>query len=289
MKEINNFNINENGFYGCLFQATQPWQDDKVLIVCGGSNGNFKLTSMLSKTLCSQGISVLALAYINVPGLPKHTIEAPVESVENAVNWLSNNGYHKIGIYGISSGGELALLSASLIPQITCTVAISAPSAVSQADNGFAHKNTSCWSWRNKSIPFLHTNYSLLRAIPQSIKNKELYTSHFYERALNSANDNIWIQIENINGSVLFLTAQNDSLCPSNFYASIAINRLNSKGFTHHYEHITYEYASHFLLPIKNLESVPLKIFKVERKFPQECANSRIDSLTKTIEWLKKW
>lgn len=117
----------------------------------------------------------------------------------------------------------------------------------------------------------------------------ELYTAHFYEHAIKLASDDVWIPLEQINGPILFLTAQKDSFCPSSLFAKIASERLTAKGFSYSHKHINYEYASHFLVPIEKPESIPVKATKVERKYQQECAKSRIDSLHKTIEWLKKW
>lgn len=284
-----NFTVETHGFQGCFYRSERPWEEKKAVIVCGGSDGDFTLTKQLSETFCSQGVHVLALAYVNAPGLPKHTVEAPVESAENAVQWLLDNGFDKIGMYGISSGGEYALLAASLLPRITCAVAVSAPCAVSQADNGVHYKNTSCWTWRNHPVSYMEINYSLISAIPMSLRHKELYTRHFYEKGIGSAPGNVWIPVEKINGPVLFLTAGEDSICPSSEFAKRAVQRLKEHDFPFPYEHVDYPYASHFLIPALTPESAPFKAFAIERRRPKECAESRADSLRKTVAWLKKW
>ena len=51
-----------------------------------------------------------------------------------------------------------------------------------------------------------------------------------------------------------------------------------------HHEHICYEYASHLLVPYK-LKSA--RIFAIERKYPEKCMESNLDSLEKTLAFLK--
>lgn len=71
------------------------------------------------------GISALGICYWNVEGLPNQLIRVPIEPFEKAVQWLKEKGYEKIFIYGISKGAELALLTASLIKDISGVVALS--------------------------------------------------------------------------------------------------------------------------------------------------------------------
>lgn len=284
-----NFSVAEHGFSGTLYQSINHLKKDKILIICGGSNGNFAGTTKIAEIFCEYGINTLALAYINAPGLPKHTIEAPIESAENAVTWLDHNGFNKIGIYGLSSGGEYALLAATLIPRITCVVAISAPCVVSQADNGISYKNTSCWSWRKQALDYMKINYSLIKAIPTCLFYRELHTKQFYEKGIKATTNNPWIAVEQINGPVLLLTAKEDSICPSSDFAQLAMQRMENNNFSFSYEHVEYQYGSHFLVPIENPKSIPLTVFAIERIKSKECATSRVASLNKTLEFLRQW
>ena len=71
------------------------------------------------------GIAALGICYWNVDGLPKELVRVPVDPFEKAIQWLKNKGYEKIILYGISKGAELALLCASLMPDICGVVALS--------------------------------------------------------------------------------------------------------------------------------------------------------------------
>jgi dienelactone hydrolase len=121
------------------------------------------------------------------------------------------------------------------------------------------------------------------------IAKRELYTSHFYERAINAAPDDAWIAVEQINGPVLFLTADRDTVCPSGKFARIADERLKKSEFPYPHQHISYRYASHFLLPVEYPKAIPLGVMATERKYPKECAESRLDSLRRTVQWLRDW
>ena len=98
---------------------------EKALIVLGGSEGNENIPLHLGARFAREGMPSLGLCYWNAPGLSDDLIEVPIELIERAVTFLQEQGYQHIGIYGISKGAELALLSASLISKISCVVALS--------------------------------------------------------------------------------------------------------------------------------------------------------------------
>lgn len=283
------FSIKEHGFYGKLMRAEMPFDKRKVVIVCGGNDGDFERTQLLCSFFTDHGIDALGLEYFGREGLPRHTIEVPVESAENAVKVLKQEGYSKIAIYGLSAGGEYALLAASLIPDITCVIAVSAPTAVSQADNRIYSKNTSSWSWRGKSFPFLKIEYNLWKIFSRSIGKGELHRSSFFEKGFARVSKEAWIPVENIKGPVLFLTAKDDSICPSFAFAQCAVRRLAENNFDYPKRHMAFSYASHMLLPFKNPQKVPLRIFQMERKFPSQCAKTRETVGKVMMEWIKAW
>jgi hypothetical protein len=60
------FRIAENRFHGILYPPEQNEYADKVLILFGGSDGNFQSTRKLVEMFSTKGITVMALAYWNV-------------------------------------------------------------------------------------------------------------------------------------------------------------------------------------------------------------------------------
>lgn len=121
------FTVEQDGFFGFLHLPERHVEaySGKALIVLGGSEGNENIPRNLGARFAREGIAALGLCYWNVPGLSDELIEVPIEPIERAVAYLWQRGFDRVGIYGISKGGELALLAASLMPQITCVVAIS--------------------------------------------------------------------------------------------------------------------------------------------------------------------
>lgn len=116
--------VEQYGFSGFYFPANTG-SSKKAVIILGGSDGTDAVQKTVGAAISQQGIAALGVCYWNRPGLPSQLAEVPVEYIETAVQWLKAQGYEKIGIYGISKGAELALLAASLIPDITCVIALS--------------------------------------------------------------------------------------------------------------------------------------------------------------------
>lgn len=56
--------------------------------------------------------------------------------------------------------------------------------------------------------------------------------------------------------------------------------------FSYVFRHYHYEYASHFLIPYQ-LKSV--RMFVIERKYPDQCMESNLDSFEKTLKFLGEW
>lgn len=65
----------------------------------------------------------LALALFRTRQTQKDLSCVPVEYVENSISWLKDQGYQKIGIDGTSKGSEMALVAASMFPDISCVIA----------------------------------------------------------------------------------------------------------------------------------------------------------------------
>lgn len=84
-----------------------------------------------------------------------------------------------------------------------------------------------------------------------------------------------------------FYEAGMDCLLPSELICQKVYQRLTKNQFTYPFEHYNYEIASHYLLPIKPMTA---KMFRVERKQPAECAQSRADAWKDTLRFLEeKW
>jgi len=123
--ETKRLTVESDGFSGLMHTPKGDAPHGKALIVLGGSEGNENIPMNVGRMFARRGIAALGVMYFNTPGLPRDLVKVPVESVERAVSYLREKGYGKVFVYGISKGAELALLSASLIPQISGAIALS--------------------------------------------------------------------------------------------------------------------------------------------------------------------
>lgn len=297
------FTVEKDGFCGFLHEpvADHAAEDGgvqrfvgKVLIVLGGSEGNENIPRNLGARFAHEGVTALGLCYWNVPGLPTELVEVPVESVERACAFLRGRGYERIGIYGISKGGELALLAASLMPELTCAVALSPLDHVMPGitgTGGLVSKGVSArssWTWRGEPLACAPGGVRLPYAgiIRRMVSERQLDMRFVYERMLEDASAASAIQVERINGSVLLVSPEHDTMWPSDEACRRIERRLRTHGHSWEVGCLSYERASHIMVP---METSMLRLFREERRFPRECAASREDAFRRTLAFLERW
>ncbi len=69
---------------------------------------------------------MLALAYFGLENLPPELYEIPLEYLETAIRWMSNQptvNADRLAVVGGSRGGELALLLGATFPKLRAVVA----------------------------------------------------------------------------------------------------------------------------------------------------------------------
>ena len=91
--------------------------------------------------------------------------------------------------------------------------------------------------------------------------------------------------MENIQGNILFIYAKEDLMWPSKEAVAYMVNRLEKHRFAFRVDVLEYEKASHILVP---LNPPKLKMFKIERQYPEDCRHSREDAFHKTIKWISE-
>lgn len=282
--------IKENGFHGWLYQPEVDAYPGKALIMMGGSDGYFSLTCYVAEQFVKQGITVLALAYWNLPGLPGEFGEVPIEPVEKAAQYLKTCGIQKVGLWGISKGAELALIAGSLFQDLISSVVAVCP--INVCSQGFAQGKSitpleeASYSYQGKGLPFAKLRFNKKRILKDMLKHREVRINSCYENVVENAPEEARIKVENIRGPVLLLSATQDAMWPAEEAGKAIMKRLEEKKFPYTYKHYNYEYASHFLIPVK-LKSA--RMFAIERKYPEKCWKSNMDSFEKTLEFLKEW
>lgn len=268
------------------------------MVIFGGSVGSFTLTEMAAEKFYEAGMNVLAVAYRDVEDAPATLSGIPVEMIANAAHWCKENVADKVGLWGISLGGQLALLAGSLYSDlISCVVAVNPMHFSQQEMRSFKKmefENCSCFTFQGKDLPYYPIGQSgdaFRKQIKADAKKHHewMYLRDFYKNAVSHMPEDAdyIIPSEKIKGSVLLLSAGMDCLLPSELICQKVYQRLTKNQFTYPFEHYNYEIASHYLLPIKPMTA---KMFRVERKQPAECAQSRADAWKDTLRFLEeKW
>lgn len=287
----------KDGLHGFFHRPKEQVDDEKAVIVIGGSEGTEQIPREVGAAFADAGFAALGLNYWNVPGCPKEIVNIPVEVVERAVNWLEGRGYTRIALYGFSKGAELALLAASLIPKIRCVIALAPSFCVWAGVTGGANPlrkgmdpEKSSFTWRGAPLPYVRGKRDFPEVLRRALREGEPNLRFMYERALAEDGEEeiakAVIQVEKINGPLLLISPDRDRIWPSEMGGQRILARLEERGFSHSVEHIVYPKCSHFIAPVK----MPfLRAFRVERQEAEACGRSREDAFSQCIKWLKAW
>ena len=276
--------VKDNGFEGILFPGSG--RKDKVLIVMSGSNGGMALTRSAAEFYDRHGIPALALALFKTKQTQKDLSRVPVEYVERAIEWLKEKGYRKIGIDGTSKGSEMALIAASMFPELSCVIARVPSYFVSEGLSGNGKSKgpsgTSCWSYRGRELPYAPYRKRSFNILKMLVREKELHIITF-NRDKDVTPESV-ILIENIKAPVLFLSSKHDEVWPSYQSAVLMENKLKSIGFPYRHKHIAFDHISHAMLT--ELPAIYKLAFRSERQHPGECARDRKKLKIILLKWV---
>lgn len=288
------FRVKPDGFYGELFIPEEEKYPGKALICFSGSDGGIELAKMLAGVFQAQGLTTLALAFVMEEGLPQQFVNVPIELLEAAAKRLHDMGYEKVGLWGISKGAELSLTAGSLLPGvINAVIAVAPMNTVCQGfakEKGIQFLPESSWSFRGKALPytpFKTEKFPLGSVLWNSIKMRELTMYDLYESLVQNPNPDAVIQVEKTTGPILMISSKMDTMWPSELAAKQILKRLKEKDFAYEYQHLSYDYGSHLFVP---MELRSTKFFRGERgKNKEPGRKARMDSLTKTLEFVSRW
>lgn len=290
------FTVAADGFYGSWFEPETTRFPGKSLIVCSGADGVYHAAQRIAEYFRHAGMPAMALAYFNAPGTPKEDVESPVEYVQNAAAWIRENEKLHVGMWGISLGGEYALLCGSLLPELECIVAVSPVHVVTECGsfNGGYHFNPgSPFSWHGKPVPYIATTDDekkdyVKRVKEASRKRHDYYQRFYYEELLSQPHDpEADIKVENINGPVLLISGGADTCVPASWVCGQVMKRLRENHFKYPAAHHNYRHLSHIATPVVMISSF---LFREERNYKKECAESREKSARDTLDFLaEKW
>jgi dienelactone hydrolase len=217
--------------------------DNQPLIVgLGGSEGGNAWASDVWKkqrdTFIAQGYSFLAVAYFGEQGTPANLDRIALEGVHEAIREAAKNpkiNSECVALIGGSKGAELALLLGSHYSDIDAVVAIVPGNAVYPALT--VAMNTPSFTLNGESMPFVpipsSATWPLIKGDLRAVYEEMLKDQKAVDRAS--------IEVEKINGPVLFLSATKDEFWPSAEMSGAMDQRLKKNGFPYHFEHLAIE------------------------------------------------
>ena len=276
--------VQKEGFEAILYPGNG--RKDKVMIVMSGSNGGMTLTKQEAEFYHRNGIPSLALALFRTKQTPKELSRVPVEFVEKAAAWLKKLGYKQIGIDGTSKGSEMALIAASLFPELSCVIVRVPSHFVSEGLLGSgknkAPSGTSCWSYRGEELLYAPYRSHTFNILQMFMREKEMHIIPFNRN--KDVTPETLIPIENIKAPVLMLSSKHDEVWPSYESAVYMEKKLIEIGFPYYHKHIAYEHMSHAVLT--RLPWIYKMAFKSERRHPKECAKDRDALKEELLDWV---
>lgn len=226
------------------------------VIVVSGSDGRIEKAQAIAQCLARRGIHALAVCYFGMEQVPDDLTQIPLEYIENAISWMKREGHvdpKRIGIYGRSKGGELALLAASLFPELKC-VAANTPSCYVQ--EGFiAGKRTSghsSWCYQGKEIPYVKGSLTGLLCLLLGMLRKDPFAfRRFYEvntwKGSRPKFPDARIRLENSRAAFLLLSSDTDGIWPSDRYTKEAWEQLKQQGKGKSVRSLCYSGSGHML------------------------------------------
>ncbi len=214
-------------------------KNQPLIVGLGGSEGGNAWSSNYWKKTRDQfiekGYAFLALGYFGAKGTPDTLQKIAIEDVHNAIIKVAKHSKinkRKIAIIGGSRGADLALLLGSYYRHIKCVVGIVASNVTFPINT--THFTTSTWTFQNKELPFVPVNEE---AVPFLMKRN---LRGAFEAMLKDsiAESKAFIQVENIKGPILLLSATKDEICPSTPMSEKMIERLKINNFKYYFEHV---------------------------------------------------
>ena len=209
-----------------------------LVVGLGGSEGGNSWTSDYWKNtrdeFIDQGYAFLAIGYFGADNTPDLLDRVSIDAVYKAIKTATAHkrvDKKNIAVVGGSRGADLALLLASYYDDIDCVVSIVGSHTVFPGHTD--HFTTSCWSFNGEELPFVPLNDACIPFLMEGDLRGTFEAMLLDTVALEKAA----IPIEKINGPILFLSADQDEICPSTPMANYMVDRLGANEFEYFYEH----------------------------------------------------
>ncbi len=285
---------------GVFFRPQELSRPTPAIIVLGGSEGGYNqgwAAVIASKTR----LPTLALGYFGLKGLPATLESIPLETIEKALLWLNQQPFVAkdcFGIIGASRGGELALLSASIFPQIRAVVGYTASGVIWE---GIGSKPAPAWTFRGQPFPyllFLTDKKSQRLFLEAKAKGTTYFTEHSFLYSLKKQASRIreaTIPVENSKAAFLLIGNPHDGVWPSQMLSKIAIDRLKAHKHPRSFEILSYDQGGHMLISypyypttLRKFYLPTIKVWEGLGGTAEAAARAAADSWPKVMEFLQR-
>ena len=273
----------QNGFEGVLYNPENG--DDRLLIVIQGLKG-LELPEKYAALFSSHGYSTLAMSYYGGEGQKQNMRAIPLEQFRVACDEMKKYGYKRIGIYGNSKGAGMALLAASVVPDISLVIAASSFGHIMQGTGKKSEDPCKAMvSFNGKDFPYVEKGRLMSDFFKRCIKEHCVKLLYFFDEWDKKGTEENEIPVDKINGEILFLTSTHDESVPAKRDAELLCKRLERMHFKYNYKHINSETGSHNLgyFPINN------NMLPREKKYPEECQKAREETLRMILKTIDTW
>lgn len=282
--------LERDGFIGRFYYAPQP--SEETMLVLTGSHGGIALSEQICEQLRPAGCNLLAVGYWKLPGLRDTLTHIDLTYFDHIFAWLRSRlpeESRKLGLYGWSRGGELALLLASREPSVSLTVA-AAPSfcLYNGLDGNHRPLEEPTWLDHGAPLPWFSTcgyeqGETCRRLAAQD--GEERVVHHYLAALEHPVPEEAVIPVERIRGAVLLLSSRGDEIWPSTDACGRIMARLDAHDFPYPHSHVSGEICSHWVVPLTPEHSRSL----LEREHPEECEGFRRAALAETLDWIRTW
>lgn len=246
-REIQRITIEESGIKALLFLPPSSSPLPAIMTLNGGA----AISEERAQFLALHGYAALALAYFGSEGVPDRLQNIPLEYFVKAIDLLKQRPEvdpDRIGLLGISRGGEAALLLGAYFPEKMQAIATHVASSVIYPSQG---THISPWSLKNQPVlplaPILSREEisSDLGSHPENAISLSPYFLDFMKK-FEVEYEKSKIPVEKITCPLLVIGSKEDQMWPSALFAEQIDERLTDFGCSNG-KIILYEGAGHRL------------------------------------------
>lgn len=240
-------------FIGSICAPRSPGKHPAIVLL-GGSEGGNSTAERLAPIFAQHGYVAVAVAYFGTGGLPKELVDVPVEPVGKAIEAAAERpdvDASRIAVFGLSKGGELALLAASLYSQVHAVIA-DVPSPF--AWQGISQRPAAESSWTHDGTPRPYVAYSsaMIQVFSDAFtKHAPLALRAGYDGSMSQNAAQIpaaMFHLENVRGPILFLAAEDDQVWNSVRQSQLGLAYLKDHHHAFADREIDYPDAGHMFL-----------------------------------------